>query len=58
MELLRPLVMAQGKAAELLHLNRWAFSARRERSTVPAIDHTSEELQDKLIAGRMLRSLV
>lgn len=38
MELLRPYVMAQGKAAELLQLNRWAFSACREQSTVPAID--------------------
>jgi hypothetical protein len=58
MELLRPYVMAQGKAAELLQLTRWAFSECSEQSTVPAIDRTSEELQDTLTIGRTRRSPV
>jgi hypothetical protein len=58
MELLRPYVIAQGKAAELLQLNRWALPARMGRYIVPAIDRTPEELQAKVTAGRTLRSPV
>jgi predicted HTH domain antitoxin len=48
MELLRQHVISQGKAAELLQLNRWDLSALMGRYKVPAIDLTPEELQQEL----------
>jgi len=48
MELLRQHVISQGKAAELLHLNRWDLSEVMGRYKVPAIDLTPEELQQEL----------
>jgi hypothetical protein len=58
MELLRQHVIAPGKAAKLLQFDRWELSERMGPYTVLAIDRTPEELQDKLITGRQLRSTV
>ena len=48
MELLRQHVISQGKAAELLQLNRWDLHEVMGRYKVPAIDLTPEELQQEL----------
>src|SRR5215467_10577123 len=48
MELLRQHVISQGKAAELLQLNRWDLSEVMGRYKVPSIDLTPEELQREL----------
>jgi len=48
MELLRQHVISQGKAAELLQLNRWDLYEVMGRYKVPAIDLTPEELQHEL----------
>jgi predicted HTH domain antitoxin len=48
MELLRQHVISQGKAAELLQLNRWDLSEVMGRHKVPSIDLTPEELQQEL----------
>src|ERR671934_153565 len=48
MELLRQHVISQGKAAELLQLNRWDLYDVMGRYKVPAIDLTPEELQKEL----------
>jgi predicted HTH domain antitoxin len=48
MELLRQHVISQGKAAELLQLNRWALSEIMGRYKVPAIDLTPEEPHQEL----------
>ncbi len=48
MELLRQHVISQGKAAELLQLNRWDLFEVMGRYKVPAIDLTPEELQHEL----------
>jgi hypothetical protein len=48
MELLRQHVISQGKATELLQLNRWDLYEVMGRYKVPAIDLTPEELQHEL----------
>jgi hypothetical protein len=48
MELLRQHVISQGKAAELLHLNRWDLYEVMGRYKIPSIDLTLEELQQEL----------
>jgi predicted HTH domain antitoxin len=48
MELLRQHIISQGKAAELLHLNRWDLYDVMGRYKVPALDLTLEELQKEL----------
>ena len=48
MELLRRHVISQGKAAELLQLNRWDLYEVMGRHQVPAIDMTPEELRQEL----------
>ena len=48
MELLRQHVISQGKAAELLQLNRWDLSEMMGRYKVPSIDLTPEELRKEL----------
>ena len=48
MELLREHEISQGKAAELLQLNRWDLYEVMGRYKVPAIDLTPEELQQEL----------
>jgi predicted HTH domain antitoxin len=51
-ELLRQHVISQGKAAELLQLNRWDLSELMGRYKVPAIELTPEELQHELSMAR------
>jgi len=48
MELLRQHVISQGKAAELLRLNRWELYEVMGRYKVPSIDLTPAELQREL----------
>ena len=48
MELLRRHVISQGRAAELLQLNRWDLYEVMGRYQVPAIDMTPEELRREL----------
>ena len=48
MELLRRHAISQGRAAELLQLNRWDLYEVMGRYQVPAIDMTPEELRREL----------
>jgi predicted HTH domain antitoxin len=48
MELLRRHMISQGKATELLQLNRWDLYEVMDRYQVPAVDMTPEEVRREL----------
>lgn len=48
MELLRKGEISQGKAAELLEVDRWTLFDLMDKHNIPSIDMTSEELEREL----------
>lgn len=52
LELLRKGKISQGKAAELLEINRWDLFDLMAKYDIPAIDMTSEELEKELKSAK------